>query len=91
MDLAAVLAHVAEPRFLEAEHLFDHPQRMLSLGVDVGLGRLEQILRLPSGGVAGRARRLSDRIATQNFSALDVISDLLVMSYPVASTSTICS
>ena len=47
MDLAAVLGHAAEPGFLKAELLLDHPERMLNLCSDVSFASHDQILQLP--------------------------------------------
>jgi hypothetical protein len=47
LDLAAVLGQAAQPGFLKAELLLDHPKRMLNLGADVSFGSLDQILQLP--------------------------------------------
>jgi hypothetical protein len=41
MDLAAVLGQASQAGFLEAELLLDHPEWMLNLGANMGLGRFD--------------------------------------------------
>ena len=51
IDLAAVLGQATKSGLLKAELLFDHSERVLELGADVCLCRLDQILELSIFGV----------------------------------------
>ena len=45
MDLGAVFGQATQPGFLKAELLLDHPERMLNLEPNIGLGRFDQDLK----------------------------------------------
>ena len=51
LHLAAILKHAPQSGLLKAELPFDHPERMLHLGAEVRLGRLDQIINPPLGSV----------------------------------------
>jgi len=45
VELAAVLGQAAQPGFLKAKLLLEHPKRVLNLGAGVSLGGLDQALQ----------------------------------------------